>query len=298
MFKSGFISIIGRPNAGKSTLLNALIKSKISIITPKAQTTRNQIRGILTDDEAQLIFIDTPGVHKPQHVLGQVMNSEAFSAIKGVDLIYFIVDVSVPFGKGDLFLIQNVKKSKIPKFLILNKIDLVSKETLFLFIDTYKELLKWDEIVMISAQTGENLSLLVELTKKYMTDGVMYYPKDQICDYPEQFIISEVIREKIILLTQEEIPHSVAVVIESMHVKKGRMSIQAMILVERESQKGIIIGKGGSMIKQIGTNARLELESLLGNTIFLELFVRVEKDWRNRSYKLKQLGYVPIQVEG
>ena len=295
--KSGFIALVGRPNAGKSTLINALIKSKIAIISNKAQTTRNQIRGIRTDENSQLIFIDTPGIHKPHHELGSMMNKEAFSAAKGVDLIYLIVDASAEFGKGDEFILEAIKRYKVPTFLILNKIDLINKENLFKIITEYNLKHDFAEIIPISAYTNENLDDLIETSKKYMEDGIKYYPDDQICDYPEQFIISEIIREKILELTEEEIPHSVAVVIERMGRKKGKLLINAMILVERDSQKGIIIGKAGSMIKKVGISARSDIEGILGENIYLELFVRVEKDWRNRKSKLQQLGFIQIDVE-
>lgn len=295
--KSGFIALVGRPNAGKSTLINALIKSKIAIISNKAQTTRNQIRGIRTDENSQLIFIDTPGIHKPHHELGSMMNKEAFNAAKGVDLIYLIVDASAEFGKGDEFILEAIKRYKVPTFLILNKIDLINKEDLFKIITEYNSKHDFAEIIPISAYTNENLDDLIETSKKYMEDGIKYYPDDQICDYPEQFIISEIIREKILELTEEEIPHSVAVVIECMGRKKGKLLINAMILVERDSQKGIIIGKAGSMIKKVGISARSDIEGILGENIYLELFVRVEKDWRNRKSKLQQLGFIQIDVE-
>lgn len=295
--KSGFIALVGRPNAGKSTLINALIKSKIAIISNKAQTTRNQIRGIRTDENSQLIFIDTPGIHKPHHELGSMMNKEAFNAAKGVDLIYLIVDASAEFGKGDEFILEAIKRYKVPTFLILNKIDLINKENLFKIITEYNSKHDFAEIIPISAYTNENLDDLIETSKKYMEDGIKYYPDDQICDYPEQFIISEIIREKILELTEEEIPHSVAVVIERMGRKKGKLLINAMILVERDSQKGIIIGKAGSMIKKVGISARSDIEGILGENIYLELFVRVEKDWRNRKSKLQQLGFIQIDVE-
>lgn len=295
--KSGFIALVGRPNAGKSTLINALMQSKIAIISEKAQTTRNQIRGIRTDEDSQLIFIDTPGIHKPKHELGNMMNKEAFNAAKGVDLIYLIVDASASFGKGDEFVLEVVKKYQAKTFLILNKIDLIDKETLLKVISSYADRHQFDEIIPISAAKVENLDDLLETTKKYMEDGIKYYPDDQISDHPEQFIISEIIREKILQLTDEEIPHSVAVVIERMGRKKGKLLISALILVERDSQKGIIIGKAGNMIKKIGIASRIDMEGILGETIFLELFVRVEKDWRNRKSKLQQLGYIPIEIE-
>lgn len=295
--KSGFIALLGRPNAGKSTLLNALLSQKVAIISDKPQTTRNQIRGIRTDDDSQIVFIDTPGIHKPKHELGSFMNKEAKSVASGVDLLYLIVDVSQPFGVGDNYVLELVKRYKLPVFLILNKIDLITKDELIKLIDDYSKRYDFDEIIPISAFNHTNINRLIDVTKDYLEDGIKYYPDDQVVDYPEQFIISELIREKILFYTEEEIPHSVAVVIEKVIRKKSNFVIYALILVKRDSQKGIIIGKQGRMIKQIGIDARKDIEGILGEKIFLELFVRVEKDWRNKKSKLKQLGYIPIEIE-
>lgn len=295
--KSGFVALVGRPNAGKSTLLNALLEQKVAIISPKPQTTRNQIRGIRTDEDSQIIFVDTPGIHKPQHELGTQMNREAFAAASGVDCIYLIVDASVPFGTGDEFVLNVVKDKKLPLFCILNKTDLMSKDQILDCLMQWNKRADFKEIFPISAKENKNVKELIEVTKTYLEDGIQYYPSDQICDYPEQFIISEIVREKVLHLTEEEIPHSVAVVIERMGRKKGKLLINVMILVERDSQKGIIIGKQGSMIKEIGTQARKDIEGILGETIYLECFVRVEKDWRNKKSKLQQLGYIQIEVD-
>ncbi|WP_279121445.1 GTPase Era [Holdemania filiformis] len=295
--KSGFVALIGRPNAGKSTLLNALVQQKIAIISPKPQTTRNSIRAIRTDADSQIIFVDTPGIHKPKHELGTQMNKEAYSAASGVDLIYYLVDGSVPFGSGDEFVLNTLRQMHLPVYLILNKIDLLEKEQLIDLLLAWQRRMDFKEIIPISAKTQNNLDQLIEVTKNDLTDGVQYYPADQICDYPEQFIMAEIIREKVLLLTEEEVPHSVAVVIERIRKNREHLIINAMILVERDSQKGIIIGKQGRMIKQIGTLAREELQGLLGEPIFLELFVRVEKDWRNKKAKLQQLGYIQTELE-
>ncbi len=289
-FKSGFVGIIGRPNAGKSTLLNSLIGSKIAITADKPQTTRNIIRGIITGTDYQLILLDTPGLHKPQHVLGQKMNKAALSALKGADIIYYLVDASVPFGKGEEYIIEQLKGINIPVFLLLNKTDLMEKEALLPLIDHFNQLYNFTSIIPISALIKDNLNLLLEETKPYLTDDIQYYPAEQVNDYPEKFIIAEIIREKIINLTQEEVPHSIAVIIESISKKRQTLIINALIIVERESQKGIIIGKHGQLIKQIGQKARYELEHRLNTTIFLELFVRVEKNWRNKEAKLAQLS--------
>lgn len=295
--KSGFVALIGRPNAGKSTLLNALVQQKVAIISPKPQTTRNSIRAIRTDDDSQIIFVDTPGIHKPKHELGTQMNKEAYSAAAGVDLIYYLVDGSVPFGSGDEFLLNTLRQMHLPVYLILNKIDLLEKEQLIELLLQWQKRMDFKEIIPISAKTQNNLDQLIEVTKNDLTDGVQYYPADQVCDYPEQFIMAEIIREKVLMLTEEEVPHSVAVVIERIRKNREHLIIHAMILVERDSQKGIIIGKQGRMIKQIGMLAREELQGLLGEPIFLELFVRVEKDWRNKRAKLQQLGYIQTELE-
>ena len=295
--KSGFVALIGRPNAGKSTLLNALVQQKVAIISPKPQTTRNSIRAIRTDDDSQIIFVDTPGIHKPKHELGTQMNKEAYSAAAGVDLIYYLVDGSVPFGSGDEFVLNTLRQMHLPVYLILNKIDLLEKEQLIELLLQWLKRMDFKEIIPISAKTQNNLDQLIEVTKNDLTDGVQYYPADQVCDYPEQFIMAEIIREKVLMLTEEEVPHSVAVVIERIRKNREHLIIHAMILVERDSQKGIIIGKQGRMIKQIGMLAREELQGLLGEPIFLELFVRVEKDWRNKRAKLQQLGYIQTELE-
>lgn len=297
MSKSGFVAILGRPNAGKSTLLNQILKQKVAIISDKPQTTRNAIRGIYTSADSQIVFIDTPGIHKPQHQLGKRMNKAAYAHANGVDLIYLIVDASEDIGGGDEFVLTKVKEFETPVFLLLNKIDSISKEELIKKIMAYKDKYDFKEIIPISALENDNVDKLLELTNDNLSEGLQYYPVDMVCDYPEQFIISEVIREKVLVLTEQEIPHSVAVVIERIRKNRDVLSINAMILVERSSQKGIIIGKSGSMIKKIGQLAREDLEALLGNRIYLELFVRVEKDWRNRERKLRELGYIDIEVE-
>lgn len=294
-FKSGFISIIGRPNAGKSTLINQIVKQKIAIVTDKPQTTRDAIIGILTNDTSQMVFIDTPGIHKPKHELGNRMNKAAYSHFHGIDVIYYLMDVSEDFGKGDQFVLDKLANVKVPVILILNKVDAVHQETLLLKIETMRHKYAFAEIVPISALNDDNVDKLLNLTLNYLHDDVMYYPKDTVSAYPEQFIIAEIIREKIINLTQEEIPHSVAVTIDKMTRKKNSLIIDITILVNRDSQKGMIIGKQGAMIKEIGKQARLELETILGQSVYLETYVRVEKDWRNRNRLLSQLGYVEIE---
>ncbi|MBQ9841327.1 MAG: GTPase Era [Erysipelotrichaceae bacterium] len=296
-FVSGFVAIIGRPNAGKSTLMNSILQQKIAITTPKAQTTRNNIRGILTEEDAQIIFVDTPGIHKPQHQLGEEMVKEAWSSLSGVDLVYFIVDVSKEFGTGDEYILKQLESKHLPVILVLNKIDLLTKEQLIQYLENFSHKFDFKEIIPISALKEDNIDRLLEVTKTYLTDTIQYYPEGQVCDYPEQFIMAEIIREKILLNTRDEIPHSVAIVIERIVSKKDKTIINAMIMVERDSQKGIIIGKQGAMLKRIGMQARKELETIVGTTVYLELFVRVEKDWRNRRAKLLQLGYIQTEID-
>ncbi|QIK70166.1 GTPase Era [Erysipelothrix sp. HDW6C] len=295
-FKSGFISIVGRPNAGKSTLINRLVRQKIAIVSDKAQTTRDAIIGVLTEEEYQLVFIDTPGIHKPKHELGSRMNSTSYAHFKGVDVVYYIIDGTEPFGKGDQFVTDRLRKLKIPVFLIINKVDQMNQQALLEKIASYIDF-EFTEIIPISALQDDNIDKLLEVTLNYMEDGVMYYPKDQVSAYPEQFIYAEIIREKILQLTEEEIPHSIAVTIERIVKKKNSTLINAVILVDRDSQKGIIIGKQGKMIREIGLRAREELETIIGESVYLETFVRVEKNWRNRSRMLNQLGYVETEYE-
>ena len=289
--KSGFVALIGRPNAGKSTLLNALVQQKVAIISPKPQTTRNSIRAIRTDADSQIIFVDTPGIHKPKHELGTQMNKEAYSAASGVDLIYYLVDGSVPFGSGDEFVLNTLRQMHLPVYLILNKIDLLEKEQLIDLLLAWQRRMDFKEIIPISAKTQNNLDQLIEVTKNDLTDGVQYYPADQVCDYPEQFIMAEIIREKVLLLTEEEVPHSVAVVIERIRKNREHLIINAMILVERDSQKGIIIGKQGAMLKEIGRQARVDIERMLDAKVFLELWVKVKEGWRNNQYQMRNFGY-------
>lgn len=290
-FKSGFATIVGRPNAGKSTLLNQLLEHKIAIVTPKAQTTRNKIEGIYTDEQSQIIFIDTPGIHKPKNKLGQELNRVAFSSLRGNEVTLLIVDATEEIGAGDMYLLEQVKNYKSPLILVINKIDLISKNELIGITLKWNKIHNFDSIVPVSSLNGENVDELLNVIKSYLPSGPMYYPKEAITSSPERFVICELIREKILLLTEEEVPHSVAVMIESMKKKKTFYHIHATIVVDKESQKGIMIGKGGSMMKQIGTLARKDIEELLGIKVMLELFVKVKKNWRNNSRYLKEFGY-------
>ncbi len=290
-FKSGFIALIGRPNAGKSTLLNTLMQQKIAIVSDKPQTTRNVIRGIRTDDNSQIIFLDTPGIHKPQHELGRQMNKGSYTALHDVDLIYYLVDATEKFGPGDAFVIELLKSTQTPVFLILNKIDKLKKQTMIELLTQWNERYEFAEVIPVSALTADNSARLIEVTKGYLSDSMQYYPNDQVSDYPEAFLMAEVIREKVLQLTHQEIPHSIAVLIENTEQRENSIDIRAAILVERDSQKGIIIGKNGSMKNEINKRASMELRNLLQMKVHLELFVKVETDWRNRTRQLIDLGY-------
>lgn len=291
MFKSGFVAIVGKPNAGKSTLMNNIIKHKIAITSPKAQTTRNKIEGIYNDERMQVIFIDTPGIHKSTTKLGVELNKMAFSSTRDVELTLLIVDASKRCDELDDKVLEKLKTVKSPIVLVLNKIDVLNKEQLI------KKTLEWNKkgdfaaIVPISALKSDNVEELKNVIYEYLPEGPMYYDGDAICSYPERFLVSELIREKILFFTQEEIPHSVAVVTDSMKKKGDTYIVNATIIVDRDSKKGIIIGKGGSMLKKIGVAARTTIEDLLGYKIYLELFVRVEKDWKNSNRYLKEFGY-------
>lgn len=291
-FKSGFVSIIGRPNVGKSTLLNAILKEKIAIVTPKAQTTRNRIQGIYTTDNEQIIFIDTPGIHKAHNELGNIMNDFALKSITGIDLILYLIDVNVPLGTGDRFIIDALRESKVPTILVANKVDKEQDTNKIVEnIETYKEYGNFIGGITISATEGFNVDKLLEMVVSNLEYGPMYYPEDQLIDQPERFVVCELIREKVLLNTSEEIPHSVAVTIDRFKESDKIIDIHATIVVERLSQKKIIIGAKGAMIKKIGTEARKEIKNFLGLPVYLELFVKVEDNWRNKKYQLKEFGY-------
>lgn len=293
-YKSGFISIIGRPNVGKSTFLNRVIGQKIAIMSDKPQTTRNKVQGVLTQQDSQMIFIDTPGIHKPKHKLGEFMLKTAKNTLREVDLIMFMVNAEQGLGKGDEFIIELLEGTKTPVFLVINKIDQIHPDELVTLIETYKDLYPFAEIVPISALQGNNVDNLLTVIERYLPEGPQYYPADQVTDHPERFIISELIREKVLHLTREEIPHSVAVVIDKIKRDEDnadKIRVQATIMVERNSQKGIVIGKQGAMLKQVGTRARKDIEMLLGSKVYLELWVKVQKDWRNKSTHLRDFGF-------
>ncbi|MDT2756543.1 GTPase Era [Enterococcus asini] len=290
--KSGFVAIVGRPNVGKSTLLNRIVGQKIAIMSDKAQTTRNKIQGVYTTPEAQLIFIDTPGIHKPRHRLGDFMVDAAYSAIREVDAVLFMIAADQKRGKGDDFIIERLKDTQSPVYLVINKIDKVHPDDLLAIIEDYRQQMDFKEIIPISATEGNNFDTLMTTLVDQMPEGPQYFPDDQITDHPEYFIVSELVREKVLLLTRDEVPHSVAVVVDSMKRNENdKIHIQATIIVERDSQKGIIIGKGGKMLKDIGTKARRDIETLLGDKVYLELWVKVQKDWRDKQTYLTDYGY-------
>ncbi|HYF93702.1 MAG TPA: GTPase Era [Symbiobacteriaceae bacterium] len=308
-FVSGFCSIVGRPNVGKSTLLNAFIERKLAIMSDKPQTTRNRILGVYNREGAQVVFLDTPGIHKPHHRLGEYMNKVAVSTIPEVDVVLFIVDGSYHEpGDGDKYVAEAIARTGQPAILVCNKMDKVQREDWYKVMDNYKALsepanrtenpppearvIEWLDVVPISALNNKNVDKLLDLIVGRMEDGPQYYPDEMVTDQPEKFVIAEFIREKILELTREEIPHSVAVEIEQMERRQsGLVYVAAAIYVERDSQKGIIIGAKGALLKQIGARARVDIEELLGSKIYLELFVKVKEDWRNRQGVLRDLGY-------
>ncbi len=289
--KSGFVSIIGRPNVGKSTLLNNILKRKIAIISDKPQTTRNNIQGIYNEDGVQIVFIDTPGIHKPKHKLGKTLNSNAYYSINDVDVVLFLVDVTESLGPGDKFVIEKLKNIDKPVILILNKIDKIQKELILKKIDEYKDLYDFSEIIPISAMKRDNIDVLINEIKKYITDPIKYYEDEHITDKTTEFMISEYVREKILMLTNEEVPHAVTCIVESFSENKHVAEIDVLIIVERENLKKIIIGKQGSMIKEIGTKARIDIEQLLQKKVFLKLFVKVASKWRDREKYLVEFGF-------
>ncbi|UPW81988.1 GTPase Era [Lysinibacillus sp. Ag94] len=293
-YKSGFISIIGRPNVGKSTFLNRVIGQKIAIMSDKPQTTRNKVQGVLTTNDSQMIFIDTPGIHKPKHKLGDFMLKVSKNTLREVDVIMFMVNAEQKLGKGDEFILEMLAGNPTPVFLVINKIDQIHPDELMGIIESYKERYDFAEIVPISALQGNNVENLLATLTKYLPEGPQYYPADQVTDHPERFIISELIREKVLHLTREEIPHSIAVVIDKIRrdeENEDKIRVAATIIVERDSQKGIVIGKRGALLKEVGIRARKDIEMLLGSKVYLELWVKVQKDWRNKSTHLRDFGF-------
>ena len=295
--RSGFVSLVGRPNVGKSTLLNSLVGYKIAITSNKAQTTRNMIQGIYNDSDSQIVFVDTPGIHKPKHKLGQLLNEEAYYSIEDVDIILFLIDVTMKFGKGDNFVLDKIKEVNKPTFLILNKVDKINREELFNLILKYKDLYDFKEIIPISALKDKNTDELIKTLKNYLPDSVKYFPEEDITNTSTEFRVSELIREKVLRLTNEEVPHAVTCIVEEYIEKNDKVIINASLIVERNSLKSIIIGKKGAMLKEIGTKARCDIEEMLGKKVFLELYVKTIKNWRDKEKYLRELGFYEIKDE-
>ncbi len=292
-FRSGFVSIIGRPNVGKSTLLNRILGDKIAITSDKPQTTRNRVQGICNRSDDQIIFIDTPGIHHPRSSLNRYMVETALAALKGVDVILFLAEANATSANRERQILDILKDAEVPVILVFNKIDLVAKEALLEVIASFVPLHPFREIIPVSALNGDGVERLVDLVCRFLPEGPRYFPEDILTDQPERFIVAEIIREKVFRMTRDEVPYSVAVVVESFKEREdgGLISISATINVERDSQKGIIIGKKGDMLKKIGIQARKDIEGLLGSKVFLELFVRVRKDWSESKQMLKEFGY-------
>jgi GTP-binding protein Era len=288
--RAGFVTIVGRPNVGKSTLLNRLVGQKVAIVTEKPQTTRNRILAIANTASAQIVFFDTPGIHKPKHEMNRRMVDLALQSLKNVDLALLIVDVTEPFGGGDEFVLERVRQAKKPVVLVLNKVDRIRKPEILTIIDDYRRRHEFTDIVPISALTGENVEALFSVLERQLPEGEPLYPPETLTDLPERFFVSEIVREKILEATREEIPYSTAVVIDSWEEGEKLTRIEASILVERESQKGIVVGKGAGMLKGIGTAARRDIEAFLGTKVFLGLHVRVRSEWRENQRLLSELG--------
>lgn len=289
--KSGFVTIVGRPNVGKSTLLNKIINKKVAITSSKVGTTRNIIEGIYNDCDTQIIFVDTPGIHKAENKLGNLLNKKAYTMSDENDLVLFIIDESKGYGKGDQFILDRLKDSSKDVILLLNKVDLVNKEKLIKDINELKDLYDFKEIIPISSLKGINIEELIKCIKKYLKDDIKYYDDDVYTNVSEKFMIAETIREKVLRLTKEEIPHAVTCMVESMEVKKNVIHINAVIIVERDSIKKIIIGKNGEMIKKIGMYAREDLEAEFNKKFYIELFVKTIENWRDKEKYLKELGF-------
>ncbi len=289
--RSGFVSLVGRPNVGKSTLLNKIIGSKVAITSSKPQTTRNIIQGIYNEEDTQIIFVDTPGIHKPNHKLGKVLNKQAYHSVRDVEAILFLVDAKAGMGAGDKYILENLKNSDIPVILVINKIDGMSNDEIFLKINEYKDLYDFADIVPVSALKKKNVDTLINVIKKYLTDDIKYYDDDAITNRNKDFQISEIVREKLFNLTNDEVPHSITCIVEDMKKDKNKYIINVLIIVDRDSLKKIVIGKNGEMLKKVGTMARKEIEELLDATVYLELYVKTIKKWRDREKYLNELGY-------
>lgn len=289
--KSGFVGVVGRPNAGKSTLINSIVGKKVAITSNKPQTTRNIIHGIYNEEDTQIVFVDTPGIHKPNHKLGTYLNRQAFYSMDDTDIVLVVVDASEDLGRGDKFIVDKLKDINKPVILVLNKIDKIKKENVLLKIDEYNKIYNFSEIVPVSALKNNNTNELVKVIKKYLKDEVRYYGEDDYTNKSTEFLISEIVREKIFNKTSEEIPHSLTCIVEHIETKKDKYIINVVIIVDRDSVKKIVIGKGGNLIKEVGIEARKDLELLLGKKVYLELFVKVIKKWRDKEKYLNELGF-------
>ena len=291
-FKSGFVAVVGRPNVGKSTLINALIDDKIVIVSDKAQTTRNRIICVYTDETKQVVFMDTPGIHKPKHKLGEYMVDAAIESLKEVEAVLFVVAGNEKRGPGDNFIIEQLGRVKVPVFLLINKIDTLSKEDLMKVIVSYQDAYDFAGIIPISAKEKDNLDEVLTVLDENLPEGPQYFPDDMITDQPERLIISDIVREKILLATRDEIPHAIAVDVDEMKTRDDSTTyVRATIYCERDSQKGIIIGRRGALLKELGAAARADIQRLLATKVYLDLWVKVKKDWRNKSGMLSELGY-------
>ncbi len=295
--KSGFVSIIGRPNVGKSTLLNAILDFKVAIISNKAGTTRNIIQGIYNDPDTQIVFMDTPGIHKPKNKLGKFLNKESYALTKDVDAILFVVDAKEGIGTGDRFILETLRKSESPVILVLNKIDCLNNEGIIGRIEEYKDIFPFAEIVPVSALKKDNVGRLIEVIKKYLTDNVRYFDDDMVTSNSMSFMASELVREKLLNVTIEEIPHSITCVTTKFESHSSIVNICVDIIVDRDSIKKIIIGKGGERLKLVGSEARKELEAMLGKKVYLELYVRTIKNWREKTSYLKELGFNELDLK-
>ena len=289
--KSGFVSLIGRPNVGKSTLLNALINRKVAITSNKPQTTRNIIQGIYNEDDYQIVFVDTPGIHKPLNKLGKILNKQAHSLTKDVDAILFLVDASENLGTGDKFIMESLKHSDVPVILVLNKIDRINDEQIFFKITEYKDMFPFAEIVPVSAIKKDNIARLIEVIKKYLTDEIKYFDDETFTSSSRNFMISELVREKLLELTEQEIPHKITCITTSYAEEKNIVNVTVEIIVDRDSIKRIVIGKQGSMLKLVGTKARADIEELLDKKVYLELFVKTIEKWHDKEKYLSELGF-------